>query len=34
MTNHIELYDAILLSTFFIALLAIIAVAYKVESIR
>ena len=35
MTNHIELlYDAILLSTFFIALLVIITVAYKVESIR
>ena len=35
MTNHIELlYDAVLLSTFFIALLVIIAVAYKVESIR
>jgi len=35
MTSHIELlYDAVLLVTFFIALLVIIAVAYKVESIR
>lgn len=35
MTNHIELlYDAVLLSTFFIALLVIINVAYKVESTR
>ena len=35
MTNHIELlYDAVLLSTFFIALLVMINVAYKVESIR
>ena len=35
MTNHIDLlYDAVLLVTFFIALLVMIAVAYKVESIR
>ena len=35
MTNHIELlYDIMLLITFFIALLVIIAVAYKVERIR
>jgi len=35
MTNHIELlYDIMLLITFFIALLVIIAVAYKLESIR
>lgn len=35
MTNHIELlYDTMLLITFFIALLVIITVAYKVESIR
>jgi hypothetical protein len=35
MSNHIELlYDAVLLSTFFIALLVMIAVAYKVESTR
>jgi len=35
MTNHIELLcDAVLLITFFIALLVIIAVAYKVESTR
>ncbi len=34
MANHIELlYDAVLLSTFFIALLVMIAVAYKLESI-
>lgn len=35
MTNHIELlYDAVLLVTFFIALLVIVNVAYKVENIR
>jgi len=35
MTNHIELlYDAVLFCTFFIALIVIIAVAYKVESTR
>ena len=35
MANHIELLcDAVLLSTFFIALLVIVNVAYKVERIR
>jgi len=35
MINHIELlYDAILLITFFIALLVIVNVAYKLESTR
>ena len=35
MINHTELlYDIMLLITFFIALLVIIAVAYKLESIR
>jgi len=35
MINHIELlYDAVLLITFFIALLVIVNVAYKVESTR
>ena len=35
MTNHIELlYDAALLTTFFIALLVTVNVAYKVESTR
>jgi len=34
MTNHIELYDAVLLVTFFIALLVIVNVAYKLESTR
>ena len=34
MTSYIELYDAILLITFFVALLSIIAVAYKLERIR
>ena len=35
MANHIELlYDAVLVNTFFIALLVIIVVAYKVESTR
>lgn len=35
MINHIELlYDAVLSITFFITLIVIIAVAYKVESRR
>ena len=35
MTINIELlYDAVLSCTFFISLIVIIAVAYKVESIR